>query len=121
MHAETPYTPYQVSTTSTPIIPDHALPSSSLRVIGLVAAGGGILCVCTAVLKNLFDKVFEENIGANEATLKQKLITAVRYTLGCSAAVAGIIVGLVTIANADTPNFLLVNKAPTIAPSVTTN
>lgn len=98
----------------TPISPDHALPNTNLRVIGLVAAGGGILFVFTALLKNLIDKVFEENTGASEATLKEKVISAVRYTLGCSTAVAGMLVGLYTIANANTPHFLLFNKTPSI-------
>jgi hypothetical protein len=87
---------------------NHSLPSTSLRVIGLALAGAGITYLSITTLKNVIDKILEENPTINnEETLRAKYITALRYTFGISASVAGVLIGLYTLSNVDNSEFLI--------------
>lgn len=75
--------------------------SNNLRAVSLSLTGLVITYVALTTLKNIVDKIIEENTGINEESLRSKCINALRYTFGFSVSTAAMFVGLFILLNSD--------------------
>lgn len=78
---------------------ENTVTTSSLSQISLATAGIGIATTSIIFLKQLFDKIMEKNHTIDETTLKEKIITAIKYLFGASVGALGTGIGVRMIAD----------------------
>jgi hypothetical protein len=83
---------------------------SAVRTWGLASAGLGVTIGATIILKSILEKILEENPAVDERTVYQKIHAFLRYGFGFSVAALGAYIGLVTLANANNPDFYKTHK-----------
>lgn len=89
-----------------PSIERKTLPNSDLRVIVLTTLGSATVVYCSTLVATIINKIIENDPTIDETTLRQKVVTTLRYGFGLVTGLVGIIAGMSTIVNANKDPFI---------------
>lgn len=82
------------------------LPNSDLRVIALAVGGTALSGAALVMVYNLINKIVETDPNLDETTLRQKVVTALRYGFGLTAGLVGVAAGVYAIVNSNKDPFI---------------